>query len=100
MNFAICIRKLLEASINDHYCQGSLLYSYSELQSPNGFRYNCAHYAALSGHNLALVLLLDAAATDLLTRSGVSPPYSAMHLAAYNGHTEALQVCGVECKVQ
>ena len=51
--------------------------------------YNAVHYASLKGHKLSLEMLLDAAPTDLL-RSGAA--YTPGHLAAYNGHNEALLV--------
>ena len=43
--------------------------------------FNAVHYAALSGHKLTLEMLLDMSTADVLARSSLSPPASALHLA-------------------
>jgi ankyrin repeat protein len=43
--------------------------------------YNAVHYAALNGQKLTIEMLLDVSSTDVLSRSGVGPSASALHLA-------------------
>ena len=46
--------------------------------------YNSVHYAALTGHKLALEMLLDTSC-ELLARIGPNPPTTALHIAVSTG---------------
>uniref|UniRef100_A0A671LEK8 Serine/threonine-protein phosphatase 6 regulatory ankyrin repeat subunit A-like n=1 Tax=Sinocyclocheilus anshuiensis TaxID=1608454 RepID=A0A671LEK8_9TELE len=54
--------------------------------------YNAVHYASAYGHRLCLELLMETSGTDILNDSDVRAPVSPLHLAAYHGHHQALEV--------
>ncbi|KAK2161473.1 hypothetical protein NP493_1584g00026 [Ridgeia piscesae] len=54
--------------------------------------YSALHYAALNGHKLTLEMILDVGARELLTQEDFGSIVSPLHLAAYNGHLDALNI--------
>uniref|UniRef100_A0A8C6K9Y3 Ankyrin repeat domain 28 n=1 Tax=Nothobranchius furzeri TaxID=105023 RepID=A0A8C6K9Y3_NOTFU len=63
--------------------------------------YNTVHYASAYGHRLCLELiasetpldvLMETSGTDILNDSDVWAPVSPLHLAAYHGHHQAMEV--------
>ncbi|NXU00122.1 ANR28 phosphatase, partial [Buphagus erythrorhynchus] len=63
--------------------------------------YNAVHYSAAYGHRLCLELiasetpldvLMETSGTDMLNDSDNRAPISPLHLAAYHGHHQALEV--------
>uniref|UniRef100_A0A8C5GP31 Ankyrin repeat domain 28b n=1 Tax=Gouania willdenowi TaxID=441366 RepID=A0A8C5GP31_GOUWI len=63
--------------------------------------YNAVHYASAYGHRLCLELiasetpldvLMETTGTDILNDSDVRAPISPLHLAAYHGHHQAMEV--------
>lgn len=63
--------------------------------------YNAVHYAAAYGHRLCLELiaretpldvLMETSGTDMLNDADTRAPISPLHLAAYHGHHQALEV--------
>ena len=48
------------------------------------------HYAALTGHKLALEMLLDTS-TELLSRVGPNPPTTALHIAVRSRNDQSFQ---------
>ncbi|MEE6465994.1 hypothetical protein FKM82_006784 [Ascaphus truei] len=63
--------------------------------------YNAVHYAAAYGHRLCLELiaretpldvLMETSGTDMLNDADSRAPISPLHLAAYHGHHQALEV--------
>uniref|UniRef100_A0A3Q3JMF0 Uncharacterized protein n=1 Tax=Monopterus albus TaxID=43700 RepID=A0A3Q3JMF0_MONAL len=63
--------------------------------------YNAVHYASAYGHRLCLELiagetpldvLMETSGTDILNDSDVRAPVSPLHLAAYHGHHQAMEV--------
>uniref|UniRef100_A0A8C6KED5 Ankyrin repeat domain 28 n=1 Tax=Nothobranchius furzeri TaxID=105023 RepID=A0A8C6KED5_NOTFU len=53
--------------------------------------YNTVHYASAYGHRLCLELVRNTC-TDILNDSDVWAPVSPLHLAAYHGHHQAMEV--------
>ncbi|TKC46429.1 hypothetical protein EI555_015615, partial [Monodon monoceros] len=54
--------------------------------------YNAVHYSAAYGHRLCLQLLMETSGTDMLSDSDNRATISPLHLAAYHGHHQALEV--------
>uniref|UniRef100_A0A3Q2QPZ1 Ankyrin repeat domain 28 n=1 Tax=Fundulus heteroclitus TaxID=8078 RepID=A0A3Q2QPZ1_FUNHE len=63
--------------------------------------FNAVHYASAYGHRLCLELiasetpldvLMETSGTDILNDSDVRAPVSPLHLAAYHGHHQAMEV--------
>uniref|UniRef100_A0A3Q0SID9 Ankyrin repeat domain 28 n=1 Tax=Amphilophus citrinellus TaxID=61819 RepID=A0A3Q0SID9_AMPCI len=80
----------LEASIND---------ANPGIRDNQG--YNAVHYASAYGHRLCLELiasetpldvLMETSGTDILNDADVRAPVSPLHLAAYHGHHQAMEV--------